>query len=325
MKVLLIRFSSIGDVLLTTPVVRALERQLGARVHYLTKAAYAPLLAHNPHLERLWLLEDDLSALLPRLRAERFDFVADLHKNLRSFRVRWGLGVRGRSFPKLNWEKWLLVNFKVDRLPSVHIVERYFEAVKPLGARPDGEGLDFFFPPDWETDGWYLAGLTPAEPYLVFAIGAAHATKRLPLEESIQLCKRLPGPVVLLGGKDVAATGKALSEACPEKVIDRCGQTSLPESAALLRDARKVIAHDSGMMHLAAALRTEVISIWGNTVPAFGMTPYFGARPHTSHLFEVQGLPCRPCSKLGFARCPKGHFRCMRLQDLDAIARAAAL
>ncbi len=324
MKVLVLRFSSIGDILLTTPVVRALKRQCGAEVHFLCKAGYAPLLEHNPHIDRLWLLDDDLGKLLPRLRAEGFDFVADLHKNLRSFRVRWGLGVRGRSFPKLNQEKWLLVNLKVDRLPRLHIVERYFEAVRPLGARPDGEGLDFFFPPEWNRSGQELAGLPSGTPYLVFAIGAAHATKRLPLEQSIQLCRLLPGPVVLVGGRDVAATGRALAEACPDHVIDLCGKTPLPESATLLRDARKVIAHDSGMMHLAAALRKEVLSIWGNTVPAFGMTPYFGNHPPPSHLFEVRGLPCRPCSKLGFARCPKGHFRCMREQDLNAIAARAA-
>ena len=318
-KVLLVRFSSIGDIVLTTPVVRAVKRQWGSEVHYLTKPGYAELLAHNPHIDRLHCLPERLSTLLPTLRAERYDLIIDLHRNLRTLRLRAALRRPAVAFDKLNVRKWLLVNFKVDRMPPVHIVERYLAAAArahPL--RDDGAGLDYFLPPG-------VATPPLPTPYVAVAIGAAHATKRLPPEQLLAICRQIELPLALLGGPAERETGAWLAARLGKEAHNFCGTADLATSARLLRDAQRVITHDTGMMHIAAAFNRPTVSVWGNTVPALGMTPWLPrAAPAPERRFEVGGLDCRPCSKIGFAECPRGHFRCMREQDTAAIGRALA-
>jgi ADP-heptose:LPS heptosyltransferase len=319
MKILILRFSSIGDIVLTTPVVRQLKTQVpGARVHFATKPAYRSLLEANPYVDHTHVLSGTLGELVRELRAEQFDFIVDLHNNLRTRLIRLQLpGVLGRAFDKLNWQKWLLVNFKIDRLPPVHIVDRYREAAAAFGIRDDGGGLDYFIPPGQEVDvaAALPAGFAPGS-YVAVAIGAQHATKRLPVEKLIELVGKLaPRPVVLLGGPEDESTGHVIELACQgpvSLVFNACGRFSLHQSASLVQQAAFVVSHDTGLMHIAAAFGKEIFSVWGNTVPQFGMYPY---RTNFQAL-EVLGLPCRPCSKIGFAKCPQGHFRCMRDQAL---------
>ena len=317
MKILVLRFSSIGDIVLTTPVLRQLKTQLpGARVHFATKPAYRQLLEANPYVDQLHLLGGSLGELGRELRAERFDFIVDLHNNLRTRLLRWQLpGVPGRAFDKLNWQKYLLVRFKINRLPPLHLVDRYRAAAAPLGIVDDGAGLDYFIPPTQEVD--VAAALPPgfrAGHYVAVAIGAQHATKRLPLGKLIELVQNLaPRPVVLLGGPEDEPTGQAVVQAVQQALVaNGCGRFSLHQSASLLRQAQFVVSHDTGLMHIAAAFNKQVFSVWGNTVPAFGMYPY--RTPF--EVLEVPGLACRPCSKIGFAQCPQGHFKCMREQQL---------
>ena len=318
MKILVLRFSSIGDIVLTTPVVRQLKMQVPqAQVHFATKPAYAGLFEASPYVDKLHLLRGSLAELVRELRAERFDFVVDLHNNLRSRLIRLQLlGVLGRSFDKLNWQKWLLVNTKLNYLPAVHIVDRYRGAAAPLGIRDDGGGLDYFIPPGQEVEvaTTLPTGFAPGQ-YVAVAIGAQHATKRLPVEKLIELMARLaPRPVVLLGGPEDESTGHLIEQASAATtlVFNGCGQFSLHQSASLLRQAQFVVSHDTGLMHIAAAFNKQIFSVWGNTVPEFGMYPYRTA----FEALQVPGLACRPCSKIGFAQCPQGHFKCMREQDL---------
>jgi ADP-heptose:LPS heptosyltransferase len=319
MKILVLRFSSIGDIVLTTPVVRQLKTQLpGAQVHFATKPAYAGLFEASPYVDRLHLLSGSLNELVSELRAERFDFIVDLHNNLRTRLIRLQLpGVPGRAFDKLNWQKYLLVHFKLDRLPPLHIVDRYRAAAAPLGITDDGGGLDYFIPPAQEVD--VAAALPPGfRPghYVAVAIGAQHATKRLPPEKLIELVHRLaPRPVVLLGGPEDESAGHVVElafRASPTPLFNGCGRFSLHQSASLLRQAQFVVSPDTGLMHIASAFKKQIFSVWGNTVPQFGMYPY--RTPFEA--LEVLGLPCRPCSKIGFAQCPQGHFKCMKEQDL---------
>jgi len=322
MKILLLRFSSIGDIVLTTPVARCLKRQLGAEIHFLSKTAYAQILEPNPHIDRVWSFRKDMTELLPALKAERFDHVIDLHHNLRSLRVKLALGRPTRSFDKLNFEKWLLVQTGIDRLPDVHIVQRYMDAVQPLGVQYDGLGLDYFIPPGQEVVLPALApGLMPGQ-YIAFVLGATHATKRLPLRKMIDICRNLPQPIVLLGGKSEVPMGKLVSEAAGPHVIDICGRFNLHQSASIVRQARKVLTHDTGLMHIAAAYHKDIVSVWGNTVPKFGMFPFYPDGMGRNTTLEVNGLSCRPCSKIGYDRCPKGHFRCMMDMDVSAVIRA---
>ena len=323
MKILLIRFSSIGDIVLTTPVARCLKQQLGAEVHFITKRAFSPVLEPNPHVDRVFSFEKKLSETLPALHRERYDWVLDLHHNLRSAHVKWSLGRPARSFDKLNLEKWLLVHTGIDRLPDRHIVHRYMATAEHLGVRYDGQGLDYFIPASEEVDVSRLdPGVAPGE-YVAFAIGANHATKRMPEEKIADLCRRIPLPVLLLGGKSEQAAGARIAATAGAHVHDLCGRLSLHQSASVLRQSARVATHDTGLMHMAAALRKPIVSLWGNTVPKFGMYPFYPDSMALNTTFEVAGLPCRPCSKIGYDRCPKGHFRCMN--DLDTAAIAEAL
>ncbi len=320
MKILVIRFSSIGDIVLTSPVLRCLKEQVpGAEVHVTTKDQFADLVRYSPHVDKVHELGEDIGELIPRLRSERFDQVIDLHHNLRTARVKRALGVAAHSFPKLNVEKWLLVNLRLDRLPRIHIVDRYMRTVAHLGVKNDGKGLDLFIPPGHVVPLEDLPA-THRGAYTALAIGAAHATKRLPEHRLIELARLVEGPLVLIGGKEDVATARAITSAIGGRVFDATGRYDILGSASLIQRARAVIAHDSGAMHMAAAFKKPVVSIWGNTVPGFGMGAYIPEHPERAHIAEVTGLPCRPCSKIGFDRCPKGHFRCMEYQDLRRIA-----
>jgi ADP-heptose:LPS heptosyltransferase len=322
MKVLVLRFSSIGDIVLTTPVVRVLAQQLGAEVHFATKPAFRGLLEANPYIRKVHLLTGSLQELVQTLRAEQFDHIVDLHNNLRTRLLTFQLGAPVSRFDKLNIEKWLLVKCKINRMPAVHIVERYLAAAAALGVRDDGRGLDYFIPADQEVS---LQAVLPAahqHGYTAIAIGAQHATKRLPVERLVEVCARLAGPIVLLGGKEDAEMGAYLEQWFQENpngktlIFNACGRFSLHGSASLVRQAQLVVSHDTGLMHIAAAFQRPVVSIWGNTVPEFGMTPF----RTEFNVLEVANLSCRPCSKIGYAVCPKGHFKCMQMQDLSGLS-----
>ena len=323
MKILVLRFSSIGDIVLTSPVLRCVKQQVpGVELHMATKTAFGDLVRFNPHVDRVHELGEDLGSLIGRLRPERFDAVIDLHHNLRTSQIKRALRVPAHSFPKLNIEKWLLVNFKMDRLPRTHIVDRYFTTVEHLGVKNDGQGLDLFIPADREVP---LSALPEAHRsgYMVLAIGAAHATKRLPEHRLIELAQLIEGPLAIIGGHEDKIVAQAISTAVGGRAFDATGRYDILGSASLIKQARSIVAHDSGAMHIAAAFRKPVIRIWGNTVPSFGMGPYIPTDPGKAHIMEVAGLPCRPCSKIGYENCPKGHFHCMEKQDLRAIANLA--
>jgi ADP-heptose:LPS heptosyltransferase len=324
MKILILRFSSIGDIVLTSPVVRCLKQQLkDVEIHFATKSAFSSLVTHSPHVEKVHVLDDDSGQFLRDLKKEKFDQVIDLHHNMRTARIKRRLGVPSRSFPKLNIEKWLLVNFKMDRMPRVHVVDRYMSTVAHLGVKNDMEGLELFIPPEKEID----RSILPEEHqrgYTAFAIGGSYNTKRLPQHRMIELARLIEGPLVIIGGKEDMEDGRAVASAIGRRVYDATGRFDILGSASLIRQAQAVISHDSGAMHIAAAFNKNVVSVWGNTVPEFGMGPYLPQHPEKAHLAEVKGLPCRPCSKLGHARCPQGHFRCMENHDLPTIARLAS-
>ena len=323
MKLLVLRFSSIGDIVLTSPVLRCVKKQVkDAEVHVATKRHFTDLVAHSPHVDGVHALGDDLGELIERLKTERFDAVIDLHNNLRTARIKRALGVPAHSFPKLNIQKWLLVNLRIDRMPHIHIVERYLSTVASLGVKNDGQGLELHIPADRAVDPNTLPE-THRAGYTALAIGGAHATKRLPERRLIELAHLVEGPIVLVGGDDDQTVARAIVSAVGGRVYDATGKHDILGSASLIKQAGSVIAHDSGAMHIACAFGRNVVSIWGNTVPSFGMGPYIPQHPERAHVAEVVGLTCRPCSKIGYDQCPKGHFHCMEKQDLRTIAALA--
>jgi ADP-heptose:LPS heptosyltransferase len=317
-KILIIRFSSIGDIVLTSPVIRCLQEQIkDVEIHFLTKRKFASIVENSPYITKVYTIEKDVSEVIPQLKAESYDCIVDLHKNFRSFHVILKLMKPYSSFNKLNFKKWLLVRFKARVMPSVHIVDRYLDAVKHLGVNNDGKGLDFFIPPADEVD----TALLPAPfnaGYIGFVIGGRHNTKILPVDKMVEICVGLSKPVILLGGPEDAGRAEIIASISGLNVMNACGKFSLMQSASLVRQADFIITNDTGLMHIAAALRKPIVSVWGNTVPELGMYPYLpDGVPQL--ISEVLGLKCRPCSKIGFDKCPKDHFNCMREQDTDAI------
>jgi ADP-heptose:LPS heptosyltransferase len=324
-KILVIRFSSIGDIVLTTPIIRALKTQLDdAEIHYCTKKQYASLLEANIYIDKTHLLDKDFSALVKDLKSEQFDYVVDLHNNLRTRKLKSKLSKPSAAFPKINWEKWLIVNLKIDKLPNIHIVDRYFEATTELGVKKDALGLDYFIPEKDEVEDEWLP-VTHRKDFVAFAIGGTHATKKLTVDRMIELCDKINKPIILLGGKEDEANGEKLeqffnrdAESADMKVsldelgkkaliYNACGKFNINQSASIVKRASYVFTHDTGMMHIAAALKKNIFSIWGNTIPEFGMYPY----QTKFTILENKKLKCRPCSKIGYEKCPKGHFKCM--------------
>lgn len=321
-KILIIRFSSIGDIVLTTPVLRCIKKQFpDSELHYLTKEAYSQVIDNNPYIDNIFYYDKNIADVINRLRLEQYDYIIDLHHNLRTFLVKLSLRKKSFSFRKLNFQKWLLVNFRVNQLPPIHIVDRYFETVARLGVANDGAGLDFFIPQADEVD--IASYLPPAfhHGYVAFVIGAKHNTKCLPGSKISSICNKIGKPVVLLGGKEDAEIGQDVAGNNPGMVFNACGKLSLRQSASLIRQSEKVISHDTGLMHIAAAFHKQIVSVWGSTVPEFGMYPYLGNdEQNKMSVVEVKGLSCRPCSKIGFEKCPKKHFKCMKLIDEDRIS-----
>ncbi len=312
---MIIRFSSIGDIVLTTPAIRCIKQQIPAcEVHFLTKSSFHTVLANNPYIDKLHFLKKPLAVTLDDLRAEHFDYVIDLHNNIRTRIIKFKLGVKSSAFDKLNFRKWLLVNLKVDIMPEKHIVDRYIETASFLGVKNDGKGLDYFLEEEHD-----LTVLLPQshQQYTGLVIGAQHATKRLPTHKLIEVCQRIKSPVVLLGGKEDKERGAEIASASGVHVFNGCGKFTLDQSAFLVREAQLIITHDTGLMHIAAAFDKPITSVWGNTVPQLGMYPY---KTGQLKIAEVKGLSCRPCSKIGYKKCPRGHFKCMNDQDIEAIA-----
>lgn len=320
-KFLIIRFSSIGDIVLTTPVIRCLKQQVeGAEIHFLTKKVFLPVIAANPYLHKIHTLESSLSEVTGRIRTEGIDYIIDLHHNLRSSIVKFRLKLMSFSVDKINLEKWLLVNLKINRLPHLHIVDRYLRTTSLFDVQNDGKGLDYFIPPGDEVD---LSTLPAAfaDGYIAFAIGGKHATKQLPVNKIISLCHQINKPLLLLGGQDDRETASIVGKNTGGIFLNACGQYNINQSASLIRQSRVVITHDTGLMHIAAAYNKKIISLWGNTIPEFGMYPY---QPDPqSVIFEIKGLSCRPCSKIGYSKCPRKHFRCMNDLDEKQIAEKA--
>jgi ADP-heptose:LPS heptosyltransferase len=314
-KFLVIRLSSIGDIVLTTPVVRCLKKQVeGAEIHFITKKKYLSLVLSNPYIEKVHTLSGNITGLIHQLQQEQFDYIIDLHQNFRSNRIKSRLGIPAFSFKKLNFEKFLLVNFKINRLPDKHIVDRYLETLSVFDVTNDGAGLDFFIP---ENETFNLSELpeTHQNGYLAFVIAGTWETKKLPAGKVAEICNRIPFPVILLGGQLESEEGEKIAAFTGDNVLNLAGKISLNKSAGLVRDARVVLTNDTGLMHIAAAFKKKILSFWGNTVPQFGMYPY-NAHP-ASAMLEVAGLKCRPCSKLGYHSCPKKHFRCMEAQNVE--------
>ena len=321
-KILVIRFSSIGDIVLTTPVFRCIKKQLpDAEVHLITKSSFKIVTANNPYIDHFFYLDDDLTSVIKELKKQKYDYVVDLHNNTRSYRIKRALRKKTFTINKLNIEKFLLTNLNINIMPAEHITTRSLDTVASLGVVDDGKGLDYFIPvkdivKEHDIPTSHSAG------FITIVIGATYNTKKLPVHKLQELCYKIDHPVILLGGEEDNSDAEMIASVDPVKVYNACGKFNLNESADLVRQSKLVVSHDTGLMHIAAALQKPIISIWGNTAPVFGMYPYYGTRSDKQFdTVEVTGLRCRPCSKIGYQKCPMEHFKCMEKQDIDSLVQ----
>ncbi|MEP6700260.1 MAG: glycosyltransferase family 9 protein, partial [Bacteroidota bacterium] len=240
-----------------------------------------------------------------------------LHHNTKTLRVKRALKKKSFSFYKLNIEKYFFTAFRINMLPKVHIVDRYMKTVESFSVKNDGAGLDYFISPKEEIKKADIPA-SHSVGFIACVIGAAHGTKRWPVHKWKEFCEKTDHPIILLGDQTDIARGNEIAAADTVKVYNACGKFKLNESADLLRKSKLVITNDTGLMHIAAAFKKPIISLWGNTVPAFGMYPYYGDAPVSGVVLQTNKLWCRPCSKIGYAKCPLGHFKCM--ERIEAIS-----
>ena len=305
MKILIVRFSSIGDIVLTSPVVRVLKEQLGCEIHFLTKKAFKSCLAFNPHIDKLWLMEKSLSECLPKLKKESYDEVIDLHNSQRSRILLRKLSIPSHSFNKLNVRKWWYVQTKRNVLPEVHIVDLYLDCCKHLGVINDQKGLDYFLSNESQSVRSTIPD-THQDKFFAAVIGGQHPGKVMPADKWSDVLSQVDYPVVLLGGPEDKDAGEQIAAKVGKRVFNACGAYSLNDSAALVRASDFVVSHDTGLMHIAAAFRKNIISLWGATVPEFGMYPYLAGE----HSVCIQPIGYRdmPYSKLGNNKWYKKDF-----------------
>lgn len=316
MKIIIIRFSSIGDIVLTSPVVRCIKNQLAnSEIHYLTKHTFKEILTANPYISKIYSIENEVSEVMDALTKEHYDLIIDLHDNLRSHQVSLTLKVKTYRYNKQRFKRFLLTQFKINLLNN-HVVDRYFSAVKKLNIINDGKGLDYFIPEQDEIPPSKLP-FTHMAGYGVIVVGAKHFTKTIPLDKLKELCEKITIPIMLIGGAEDAYAGLQIESVDKFKIYNACGNFNINQSASIIKKAKFVITGDTGMMHIAAALNKRVISIFGGTEKRLGFTPYNNSANNV--MIENTNLSCRPCHKHGLSACPKGHFKCMNELDMQKV------
>lgn len=325
-RILAIRFSSIGDILLTTPLLRAVRaRYPEAHLAFLTKEPFAPLLSDNPRLSDLMTLSDgeSLAHLADRLRTRQFTHVLDLHGSLRTRALRLLVRARWSGYRNHRLAREILIRAKRNRYPrDIPVPERYFDAVRELGVHPDGDPPEFFLNDTARAEArdWLGSGLGEAVPLVALAPGAAHLTKRWPAEYWRDLVVRLTAGnfnVVVVGGPDDRALGEEIAKAGGPRAVNAAGAFGLQGTGAMIANSRVLVSGDTGVMHMATGVNTPVIALFGPTVRAFGFFPY----SRRAVVLE-RDLDCRPCTAWGTERCPLGHHRCLRdiaAEEVEAV------
>jgi len=304
-KILIIRLSSMGDILLTTPLIRSIKRQNPeVQIDFVIKEEFIELVKNNPNLTDIHVYSKqsfEKQILINTLISNNYEIVIDLQNNIRSKEITKQLHCQTFLFKKNDVKKFLLVNFKINRLKNAPpIPVRYAESA---GINLDDEGLDIF------TDNVADSSLNLNEKYIGLCPGAKHFSKRWPKEYFIELGKQLENSgykVVLFGGlNEEELMGEIANQL--SSPLSLCGDSIL-QSAADMKMCKAIYTNDSGAMHLACAVKVPVIAFFGSTVKEFGFFPYKAK----SIELDVENLPCRPCTHIGRKSCPLIHFKCMK-------------
>ncbi len=294
-----------GDIVLTTPVIRALNQQLKAKIDFLTKPQYVSLLEGNTYINRIFSLNDKVDFL----QKNKYDYVVDLQNNLRSWKIRNKIQTKSFVFNKKSLRRYLLIYFGIDLLKN-HVVDRYFATVASLNVVNDNQGLDFnvssSIKPEFNT----------SQSYIAWCIGGTHNPKKLSAKQITQVVSKLKIPVVLLGGNnDLDIAEEIINNVECKSVYNFCGKLSVQESSYLIKKSKMLLTNDTGMMHIASALKMPIISFWGCTKPSLGFTPYM---TDPSSIKIISKRSAKPCSKHG-RHCKYGKNGCIKEIDPQLI------
>ena len=319
-KILIIRFNSIGDIVLTSPVIRNLAIE-GYELHYLCKKAYRSLLEPNPYLSQLWLFEGDYKILIKQLKAERFDYVLDLHNNLRSYRIKSQLSCRTYTLTKSRWRNFLLTRFDWARKQREHIVYRFLDVASPLLTVNVNAMPEFYFP-----KGKSYGHISLPSKYSVIVVSTAFYTKNIPVNKLIHFLELSSETWILIGGPDDLQRADQIMQGVKQNNCrSLVGKLSLDESAYVMKESSLVLSGDTGMMHIAAALAVPVVAVFGSTHPILGYTPFSQNTESNYAIVENKNIACRPCTRQGRHSCPKKHFRCMNDISVEEIKHQVEL
>ena len=294
-----------GDIVLTTPVIRALNQQLKAKIDFLTKPQYVSLLEGNTYINRIFSLNDKVDFL----QKNKYDYVVDLQNNLRSWKIRNKIQTKSFVFNKKSLRRYLLIYFGIDLLKN-HVVDRYFATVASLNVVNDNQGLDFNFSSSIKPE------FNTSQSYIAWCIGGTHNPKKLSAKQIIQVVSKLKIPVVLLGGNnDLDIAEEIINNVECKSVYNFCGKLSVQESSYLIKKSKMLLTNDTGMMHIASALKMPIISFWGCTKPSLGFTPYM---TDPSSIKIISKRSAKPCSKHG-RHCKYGKNGCIKEIDPQLI------
>ena len=313
-KVLVIRFSSIGDIILTSTVLRCIKQQLGIEVHYLTKKSFSGLLHYNPYIDALHCIDKEIEfGLIEKLKAEKYDFVIDLHGNWRSYKIKKALSISSKTFKKLNLQKWLLIRFGIDLLPRQHVVDRYIDTIAHMGVSNDNKGLDYFMDPETSVD------VDLNKTFIAWSIGGSFISKKLSSSQVADVCNKINLPVYLLGGPEEVDEAHSIQKTCRKSNIKSfCGKLSLDQTALIIKNCRILLTNDTGLMHIGAAFKKSIVSFWGCTKPSLGFYPYYAA---LDSIEIISNISKRPCSKHGKS-CQHKSLGCIKSIDPNDIEKA---
>ncbi len=303
-KILVIRLSSLGDVVLSTPVIRLLSLQGRAKVDVLTKDQYIGVFDENPYVSNVF---DYASISVSGIEKGGYDYIIDLQNNLRSRKLTRNVKSTVLRFKKQPISKWMFLNLGIDKLSNLHVSEQFIRVLEELGIEDDGYGLNIY---PTEIDS--TTDFKKAKKKVVIAMGGTYVTKRIPIDLANRFISETDDCEYMMigGGGDTKIDGLVYRD----NVHNLISKTTLSQSIALISQADVVITGDTGMMHIAAALQKPIIVIWGSTSEDFGFYPYYGAKSKQEYAsVAIDNLSCRPCSKYGRSTCPKGHMNCLKL------------
>lgn len=328
-KILVFRLSSIGDIILTSALIRCLKNKYPqARVDFVIKKQFYQLVESNPHINNVYIVDtkdgfEGLKKMASDIKEEKYDVFLDIHKNWRSLYVGFFSGARSRfTFSKHVFKRTLLTTLRINLYWKIRpVYQRYIDSAKRIGVVYDGQGTEVFIPE-------YIsvsiskrlndAGVDVKKPFVVLCPGASFKNKQWLPERFAELGNMVQRqhsmPVVILGGKAEEDIATTIARQCPGKTVNFAGSLNLLESGAVLALAKVVVVNDTGMLMMAESQHTPVVGIYGPTVRWFGFYPILTE----SQTVEVD-LPCRPCTKMGLNSCPKKHWKCMQSISVEMV------